>query len=1119
MSEVPGDDRGGIGGVGRDTSATRFARLVSRILRENVPEWTSSGTDSYAGGPATTRGELAHFIGEEDLWPDEVAGRIVAAGDRLGPYLIVRQVGRGGYGVVFEALDERLGRPVALKVPRPDRVQNRALWESFAREARIAGGLGHPGIVRVYDAGAVGGTFYIAGELARGGTLAEYLRRHPGGIPPRVAAVLVRRLADALAHAHGSGVLHRDVKPGNVLLSGPAESGDEGGPPGEPMLSDFGLGTLRVEAAESGGLSGFWQGTPPYLAPEQVIPGLGSIGVRADIYSLGAVLYELLTGRPVFACERIHDLCRVLGRAEPPTPPRQLRRSIPGDLQTICLKCLEHIPTRRYATAAALRSDLDRFLDRRSISARRTSVPGRLLRWACRRPSQAALVAAILLGACLIGTQSLLLLRMARHPGGDPTTSAEGRRVALLDRYAARTLAASEHLAAGRPGTALMGLTGLNDDRGGNEPREFAWRLLRDLASPPVASHPLDRLPAWFPTGAGSGGTGWARGGASLGRELRTGQSAMIAPGVIQFGGAHGYGLFNGELHRFVKCEPPTGVLPRLVYENAGGRTTLDLPAECPLPGPDGSLLVLSHEDRIVGPEGAPPLTWDELSIPAETRGWWSSRIPTRLRVAGVPRAYFRAISGDGEVVALLAHIDPASEESSRCIPVFYDLRSGRGVAYPGRRSEGMIHTRRVGPGGPGGQTAKLIPSFDGRLAAMTGDSPRVEVFETSTGRSLWSLDESRFGPDAICTSLAFSADRRVLVTGDTEGRVRAWDGSDGDLIAEFPRPLARISVVGFHPDYRTIAIVDSEADVIHLWRYESRGDPASTLPHAEGAEVWGVAFLSDRELASCDDRHTLKLWGVDRGTETGSAVVSTTGLMAMAASTGRRAVALVDYRGRVFLGGGREGAVPRLIADLGACGRGVAWAPGGGRLAVGGKSSKVLIWDDCGQSFLQTPHREVYALAWSPDGKTLALGGHDDRGISFWDSTSLRLREHVRAPGRVACLTFTPDGERLFVGDAEGNLLVLDATDPRAEPMTIAEASLIGGLWGLAVSPDGRTLATGGDDALVRLWEPMTMSELARLPGHSVSVRSLAFSPDGRTLATGGHDAKVILWRAGPPD
>jgi serine/threonine protein kinase len=344
----------------------------------------------------------------------------------LGRFKLRRELGRGGFGVVFLAYDPQLGRDVALKVPRPDAIASPQMLDRFHQEGRAAAGLDHPHIVPVYEAGALGPICYIASAYCPGITLAAWLKQYTQPVPIRLAAALTATLAEAVQHAHSRGVLHRDLKPSNVLLSPLGMSGDGSGAALSsssssadaltfiPKITDFGLAkllpSLTATAPEGQDAvkptrSGAILGTPSYMAPEQAQGKSSQTGPAADVYGMGAILYELLTKRPPFVGESDLDILQQVQEEEPVSPVR-LRPKTPRDLETICLKCLRKEPHRRYATSLALGEDLRRFLAGEPIRARPTPSWERLLKWGRRRPAQAiaAALGAVLMAGLVLST-------------------------------------------------------------------------------------------------------------------------------------------------------------------------------------------------------------------------------------------------------------------------------------------------------------------------------------------------------------------------------------------------------------------------------------------------------------------------------------------------------------------------------------------------------------------------------------------------------------------------------------------------------------------------------------------------------------------------------------------
>ncbi len=285
-------------------------------------------------------------------------------------------LGRGGMGVVYKAWHRRLQRPVAVKMLLAGPYAGPGELERFLREAETVAGLRHANIVQVHEAGEVDGRPYFTMEFVEGGSLAQKLAGTPQ--PARQAAALVAAVAEAVHAAHQRGIVHRDLKPGNILLTAD----------GTPKLTDFGL-ARNLGGTAGLTLTGAPLGTPSYMAPEQAEGKSREVGPAADIYALGAILYELLTGRPPFRAETAAETLRQAA-SQDPAPPSRLNAAVSRDAETICLKCLEKDPRRRYTSAAALAEDLQRFQRGEPIAVRPAGLLERGLRWTRRHPTGAA---------------------------------------------------------------------------------------------------------------------------------------------------------------------------------------------------------------------------------------------------------------------------------------------------------------------------------------------------------------------------------------------------------------------------------------------------------------------------------------------------------------------------------------------------------------------------------------------------------------------------------------------------------------------------------------------------------------------------------------------------------
>jgi hypothetical protein len=364
---------------------------------------SSTNTPSSSPAPSANPAEVTTLppAGSDPLLP--AAGELI----HLPGYEILRELGRGGMGVVYQARHIQLNRIVALKMILSGACAGAADLARFRTEAEAIARLQHPHIVQIFEISEYDGKPYISLEYCGGGSLEKRLDGQP--LPIRDAVTLVEKLARAVQHAHDRGILHRDLKPGNVLLTGTPET-----PLAEcePRITDFGLAKLIGEGVGRT-VSGAVLGTPSYMAPEQAGGHSGAVGPAADVYALGVLLYELLTGRPPFRGPSALDTLMQVVSDEVP-PPRQLCPAIGRDLEVVVLKCLEKEPQRRYPSAAALADDLGRYLRGEPVQARPPGLFGRVRRWANKKPALAATLCAL----SLFYGNHLLLLSLGKTEGG-----------------------------------------------------------------------------------------------------------------------------------------------------------------------------------------------------------------------------------------------------------------------------------------------------------------------------------------------------------------------------------------------------------------------------------------------------------------------------------------------------------------------------------------------------------------------------------------------------------------------------------------------------------------------------------------------------------------------------
>jgi serine/threonine protein kinase/Tfp pilus assembly protein PilF len=374
----------------RITTAKRFCRKCGAAIPPDSPQHSCGACLLETGlGPVDSEREISVDLASSPMLMD------------FGDYELLEQIGRGGQGVVFRARQKSLNRTVALKVISLGQWASQTHLKRFRLEAEAAARLEHPGIVPIHEVGERDGQCYFSMKFIEGGQLDEVTKREPMSI--RHAVELITKVARTVHYAHEHGILHRDIKPGNILLD----------QKGEPHLTDFGLARL-VESESTVTRTMEVLGTPSYMAPEQAVGNNAAVSSVTDVYGLGAILYQLLTGQPPFAGGTTYETIKLLLDTEP-RQPRLLNPKIDRDLSTICLKCLDKDPQRRYSSALALAEDLERWLKHEPIQARRTGVFTRGRKWVRRNPARALLTASLIALAAASGW-IVWKSELIRHP-------------------------------------------------------------------------------------------------------------------------------------------------------------------------------------------------------------------------------------------------------------------------------------------------------------------------------------------------------------------------------------------------------------------------------------------------------------------------------------------------------------------------------------------------------------------------------------------------------------------------------------------------------------------------------------------------------------------------------
>jgi WD40 repeat protein len=981
---------------------------------------------------------------------DDFTLAMTPSGDlpKLPGYLNLGEVGRGGMGVVYKAEHVKLKRLTALKMLLGGVAAGRQNRERFQAEAEAVARLQHPNIVQVFEVGEHEGLPFLALEYCDGGSLAQRLDGTP--LPQREAAALLATLARAIQAAHARGIVHRDLKPGNVLLSAD----------GVPKISDFGLAKM-ADSAPGLTQSGAVLGTPSYMAPEQAEGKTHEQGPAVDVYALGAILYELLTGRPPFKGSSPLETL-VMTAADDPAPPSRLQPKLSPDLETICLKCLEKSPARRYASAQLLADDLHSFLAGEPIQARPAGWAERCWKWARRRPALATLAAVSVLALFVIligGAYFTLELQRERNTALAEKAAAETergraeaneaaaksqedktRRQEQLTnqerlRAEAREADARRDLEASRRSlltAQLWRVAGLlehdpmealavleNRESCPPDLRDFAWRYYRTLFT------------RWKPV-------------------LLSGHRGPVEAIAVRNDGQ-------------TLASASSGADPCIKLWNLKTRkeiaTLRDHKGDihCLAFSPDGALLASGGEDRTVK-------LWDvDQKRVVATLSKHSGKL-TQL-----------AFSPDGQWLASSSMwFDPNEKQN--------DLRFKKGEVQlwnvPERKHE---------------RTLASIPTTGIQAVSFAPDG-NVVAFGTTNHGTLNQVDllgkeidkPYKHGAGWVYR-VEYSPDGQTLAWSTAQQAIFLEDVADKKTRLALRGHQSDVDGLSWSPDGKTLA-TGSDDGVIKLWNVAT-GAERLTLKRGGGG-VERLAFTTDGNTLIAAQGNQVVLWDLVPRTSWATYPINM-GFRTVALSPDGQTLAAAASRERTLklrnLGSGKERS---FDLDVGS-GTALAFAPNVGLLAVG-----LHGWVE--------PKSSSYQKTALPTGECQLWDVNNGRKLATLKTTESRS---------VGAVAFTPDGRTLITGDSGGRVFLWDVTDPAKTTSSVLLGDQGSEVLSLALTADGRIAAVGGDDGSIKLWDLVQRSERTALKGHKGPVTGLGFLDDGESLASTGYDRSVRIW------
>jgi WD40 repeat protein/serine/threonine protein kinase len=1022
---------------------------------------------------------------------------------QVGDYELIEEIARGGMGVVYRARQISLNRTVALKMILAGEFATPESVRRFRNEAEAAARLRHPNIVTIHQVDEREDQHYFVMELIDGPNFAALVRDGP--LPARRAAGYLKSVAEAVAHAHSQRILHRDLKPSNILLD----------PFDQPKVTDFGL-ARRLDTASDLTLTGQAFGSPGYMPPEQA--GGGQVTEASDLYSLGAVLYHLLTGRPPFQGETVHSVLKQV-ESDEPLSPRRLNPSVPTDLETICLKCLDKDPARRYASGQDLADELGRFLRDEPIRARPLSRPSRLFRWVRRHPAVSILGASVLLLLLVVAVGSSIAAWRVATARQAESTERQKAQAANRDLVAANSRLADT--------VRLLELRRAEDLFRTSDSARGVASLASILRRDPSNHIAASRLVSALVHG------NWVMPAAPSMRHVQPVESVSFSPDgrhvltvsrdayariwdaitgrpslMLRHGDRVNSARYNPDGRRVVTASSDA---TSRIWNATNGAELAALPHKGKVLwaefSPDGLRVATVAADKVVR-------TWDSSSgqLLRELRGhtrqvYLSKYSPDGTRLAtGGDVGSLRIWNVDtGELILRLQNQTDRltalefSPDGSRLvwagdggIAQLWDPKKGVAIGVP------LVNGDRSDP------VWRATFSPDSRTLLTASQDGWARLWDATTGHLL----EQRFRHEGGVTFGAFSPDGRIVVTSSTDNTARLWDVGTGQPLCQPLREQERILQAAFSPD--GLKLVTGAYDWnVQVWDIRPRAVVATKV----GEGVRSLAFSPDgRVVLVALANRTAALYDAATGQIKGAPLLHPDAVtFADFSPDGGRVVTVAADSARVFdLRTGGVLAGPMVHANVI---RSATFHPTGERVLTCSVDGTARIWSaQTGQPIAPAlVHRaEVITASFSHDGR-MVVTASEDHSAQVWDSTTGQpMGARLPHLDHLKWAEFSPDDRRVVTASTDNTACIWDVATSRPVAPLLRHARIV---EKAAFSPDGRRVVTGSLDQTARVWDSSTGQALTEPLKHDTTVARVCFGPDGRRIATGGWNGAVRLW------